>query len=160
MLKKIMLISIIFSSCQNQRKQISNIPVDSTQKENLENSIRFHLKDTAFVQGNCVVFLRPDSTGFESNKNEEGIYEVDSDFGFGLSRTIDTIKNDKHLKKIKPYVITERFIIIKECESCPKIIDRDTIDYGILLISKQKGLQIEQGILMGDYVQLIRDYFK
>ena len=157
MFKKLILIFCVFSiSCQNKSGQLSNLKVDSADNK----KIATHLKDTSLVNADCVVFLTPDSTRFESYKEEEGIYEADSDFGFWLTDAIDSMKTDKSLRGIVPYVTEDRFIKIKDCSICPAMIDRDTINYGILLISKKKGLQINSGLGGGNYIGMVRDYFK
>lgn len=157
MFKKLLLVFCVYCiSCQNESRQHSNSKVDSVDSK----KVATHLKDTSLVNADCVVFLRPDSIRFESYKEEEGIYEADSDFGFWLTAAIDSMKNDKGLEGITSYVSMDRFIKIKNCRNCPEIIDRDTIDYGVLLISKRKGLQINSGLGGGNYIGVVRDYFK
>ena len=63
------------------------------------------------------MFLRPNEKKFESLKNQDGIYEVDSDFGFAIQNAIDSLDSQSELKKIKNIVITKefyKFVITKE----------------------------------------------
>lgn len=161
MFKKLLLILFIFcTGCQNKTSKDSNSQIDSIHTKTVATSFPTHLRDTSIVQADCVVFLRPDSVRFESYKEEESAYEADSDFGFWLTDAIDSMKNDKRLRTITSYVTMDRFINVKNCTDCSKLIDRDTIDYGIILISKKRGLQINSGLGAGNYIAVIRDYFK
>ena len=46
------------------------------------------------VSGKSILFLRPSDEKFESLENQEGIYEVDADFGFAINNTIDSLKSN------------------------------------------------------------------
>ena len=157
----------MYLGCKNHTKQRNITVFDSmpnTKIPAIENNptttSQTHLKDTTSVKADCVIFLTPDSIRFESHKSEEGIYEVDSDFGFWLRNAIDSMKQDKSLKKVRSYVTQKRFLEIKGCQNCSEIIDRDTIDYGLILISRKKGIKINPGLSAGNYIYVIRDYFK
>ena len=120
-----------------------------------------HLQDTAIISGNFVLFLRPDSLRFESYTKDpnSGIYEADSDFGFGISATMDSITNVKRYKNIKTSVSDKRYIIIKDCKNSPLTIDIDTIDYGLILTSKGKEIKINTFLHSGDYLYDVDEYF-
>lgn len=56
-----------------------------------------------------VVFLRPDEKTFDSiSKVDENIYEADSDFGFAINNTIDSMK--RKFKRLSYNVVTDRYI--------------------------------------------------
>ena len=119
-----------------------------------------HLKDTTFIGGNFVLFLRPDSLRFNNYiKEGDEIYEADSDFGFGISATIDSISKNNIYKNIGTTVTENRYIVIKDCQSCPLTFDRDTIDYGLIMISKDKKMRLSTFIHSWDYLQEIDEYF-
>jgi hypothetical protein len=120
-----------------------------------------HLKDTTIISGNYVLFLRPDSLRFESYTKDSGsgIYEVDSDFGFGISVTIDSISESKRYKNIKTIVSEKRYIIIKDCKNSPLTIDRDTINYGLIMTAKGKEIKISTFVHSGDYLYDVDEYF-
>jgi hypothetical protein len=120
-----------------------------------------HLKDTTIISGNFVLFLRPDSLRFESyiKDPDSGIYEVDSDFGFGISTTIDSISESKKYKNINTTISDKRYIIIKDCKNSPLTIDRDTIDYGLIMTSIGKEIRINTILHSGDYLDDVDEYF-
>ncbi len=120
-----------------------------------------HLQDTTTISGSIVLFLRPDSLRFESYTKDpnSGIYEVDSDFGFGISATIDSISGSNKYKSIKTIVSDKRYIIIKDCKNAPLTIDRDTIDYGLILTSKGKEIKISTLLHGGNYLSDVDVYF-
>lgn len=118
-----------------------------------------HLKDTIEIKGNAIIILLPDSLRFQSfiDKDEEWIYEVDSDFGFGISEAMDSLKPDFAAE----FVTKKRFISIADCLNCPAIIDRDTINYGVILTSKGKPFKISEDIFgSAFYMDLITEYYK
>ena len=118
-----------------------------------------HLKDTIKISGKTILFLRPDSLRFQSylNSGEEWIYEVDSDFGFGVSTALDSLNFDEVIEE----VTEKRFIKIVECKGCPKLIDRDTIDYGYILSRPDKEIEIQANTVFGAeyYIQSFENYF-
>jgi hypothetical protein len=121
-----------------------------------------HLTDTAFVNGNEVVFLRPDSIRYDSytTRLHTGISEADSDFGFAISMAIDTIIGNKDFKGIKAMISTKRYIQITDCKGGPFTIDRDSVNYGIILTSRGKKIEAEQNVYPGQhYLQVIRKYY-
>jgi|SRR5687767_8194479 len=127
------------------------------------NDIQFsqhHLQDTTVIKGDFILFLRPDSTRFENYaKEDENIYEADSDFGFGMSATIDSISRNKKYNNIHTTVSDKRYVVIMDCKNCPQTIDRDTINYGLLLTSKGKEIRIQTNLHSGDYLQDVDEYF-
>src|SRR5690348_6072092 len=83
-----------------------------------------HFQDTTYIRGEFVVFLRPDSIRFEYYANEdENIYDADSDFGFGISATIDSMERNEKYKDVHTTVSDKRYILIEDCKNCPRIID-------------------------------------
>lgn len=165
-MRKLIAISLIILSCNNNQKNLHENNVKTNKiKQAIGNSIiikETHLEDTTFIDGNYVLFLRPDSIRFENLAIDEnsGIYECDSDFGFGINEAIDTVTKNKKFNKIKVNVSTNRYIVIKGCKNFPEIIDRDTVDYGIILSGKNKQIEVYKNILTGHYIELIRYYFK
>ncbi|WCM41393.1 hypothetical protein MG290_10535 [Flavobacterium sp. CBA20B-1] len=112
-----------------------------------------------FFRGNQVLFIRPSDEKFKSLEGEQGIYEVDSDFGFGIQRTIDSLRLQSKYKDLKFEVVTERFIEIKDCKNCPIKIDTDTLLYTTLLISPGKEIKIIEIIHSMGYLSAIDDFF-
>jgi hypothetical protein len=132
----------------------------TTEKTSSAQVSQHHLQDTAVLVGDFVLFLRPDSTRFEDYANEdENIYEADSDFGFGISATMDSISRNKKYNNIHSAVSDKRYIVIIDCKKCPQIVDRDTIDYGLVLTSKGKEIRIQTNLHSGNYLQDVDEYF-
>lgn len=152
-MKTIVLIIVILSltSCTTS-PAIKKTPVDIKAT---------HLKDTSYISGNYVLFLRPDSLRFEHylNNSDEGIYEADSDFGFGISSTFDSMSANKKYQNIKTNITTNRYIVIMNCLDCPLLIDRDTIDYGYIFSSKNKRIKMSSFIHSWNYLPEVNDYF-
>ncbi|HXC03162.1 MAG TPA: hypothetical protein VNZ86_00345, partial [Bacteroidia bacterium] len=65
-----------------QRDKTTGKWTENNQKTGIENA---HLTGSTLVEGNIVVFLRPDSILFTNYSKEPGAYESDGDFGFGIS---------------------------------------------------------------------------
>lgn len=112
------------------------------------------------IRGKTVVFLRPNSEKFEAMKDEDGLYEVDSDFGFAVLDIINNLKTNPEFKTIESLVLTERYIKIEDCKNCPQILDRDSIYYGIILTAPNKGIKIIPNIETLHYLNDIEEYFK
>jgi hypothetical protein len=122
---------------------------------------RHHLQDTTMITGDFVLFLRPDSTRFEDYaKEDENIYEGDSDFGFAISATMKAVERSNKYKSIRTAVSDRRYVVIEDSKDGPQTIDRDTINYGVILTSKGKGALIETNLHSGDYLQDIDKYFR
>ena len=170
----IFLLTIFAFSCNSPTAKTDNnlkTVADTTISPNNSTSIQTvnvdtiipetHLKDTTIISGNFVLFLRPDSLRFESYTQNpySGIYEADSDFGFSISATIDSISERKKYKNIKTTVSEKRYIIIKDCKNSPLTIDRDTIDYGLIMTSKGKEIKINTFLHSGDYLYDVDEYF-
>jgi len=126
-----------------------------------------HLHDTTTISGNYVLFLRPDSIRFEiyAKSEHSGIYEVDSDFGFGISEAIDSLTKNKKYSKIKSDVCTNRYVKILDSKNGLTLIDRDSVDYGFILTGpnkKYKYISSDQNIISSGsyYLQEIADFFK
>lgn len=132
----------------------------SDNRDNIEqkNEEFASLKDTLKVAGNAIVVLRPDSLRFNSyiKSGKEWIYEVDSDFGVGINGALDSFQHSN----IQELITTKRYISIENCRDCPTVIDRDTIDYGIIMSRQNKNIQIDQNIYGADYyLELFKKYF-
>lgn len=111
------------------------------------------------IEGKTVVFLRPDSIKFLQNENVEGIYESDADFGFAIQNTMAEAKKNPKYSSVSFRIATDRFLEIKDCKECPKIVDRDSIFYGILLTAPGKKIKIRKGVLSGNNLEIIEEYF-
>ncbi|HWJ90308.1 MAG TPA: hypothetical protein VNR87_04310 [Flavisolibacter sp.] len=123
-------------------------------------SVATHLKDTITIEGNFVIFLLPDSARFASYENEdENVYTADSDFGAGVSETIDSMKTAGKYKHIHYSTTEKRFIMVNGNEHSPSVIDRDTISYGVVLIAKDKPARTISFLHSGNYLSDIDDYF-
>jgi|GEM_PF-2019732 len=114
--------------------------------------------DLSVIEGNQILFIRPSAEKFESLKDEVGIYEVDSDFGFGIQQTIDSLRLQSKYKDLKFEVVTERFIEIKYCKNCPIKIDTDTLLYTTILTSPGKEIKVIRMIHSMDYLSAIDDF--
>ena len=136
-----------------------NNPHKIEQKKEILNT---HLSGSLKVEGSCVIFLHPDSLRFATyEKNEEeGIYEVDSDFGFGISATMDTIAKNKKYENIKSFSTDKRYILIYNSKNAPVKLDRDTLDYGVIFTMKDKDMEIIKSVHSGDYLGEVDNYFK
>ena len=173
----LLLTSLLATSCnysiQNDSQQVSSndsFSADSTangfanshETAELKTPAEAHLKDTSFIKGSYVLFLRPDDITFESYAADEnnGIYEIDSDFGFAMSATMDTMAQNKRYKNIKTDISTARYIVIQDCKNGPLVVDRDTINYGLVLTRKGYAIQTSTFVHSGDYLAEVDDYFK
>lgn len=116
-------------------------------------------KSITKVNGKAILFLRPSDLKFETLKNEKGIYELDSDFGFAIQRTIDFLKANQNYESIKKDVVTERFIEITDCLGCPKIIDRDSIFYGLILTRPNNEIKLIKNLQTLHFEHEIEAYF-
>ncbi len=170
------LISILIFGCTPEEKSASNDsladtivkpePQDKTEVDILLDSTKLvltHLSDTTVVKGDWVIFLRPDSARFDSysEKLKSGIYAADADFGDASSMTIDTIIGNKNFKGIKAMISTHRFIKVVDCKECPVTIDRDTVNFGVILTGTGRPLKAEQNVYPGQhYIKAVRKYFE
>lgn len=139
-------------SCHNSEKKNSTIISSKTHNSQIKSG-------TSTIAGKFVLFLRPDEQKFTAAENEEGIFETDSDFGFAITNTMDSLSMVKKYKGIKSDVSTERYIKVEDCMNCPKIIDRDTIWYGIILTGPDKEIKIISGLGALSYLEEINTYF-
>ncbi|WP_157490929.1 hypothetical protein [Maribacter dokdonensis] len=159
----ILVIILSFSGCKPEPKKLDQITVENKmQSDNgIEDIQEFtHLKDTIEISGKAILILRPDSLRFQSylDSGKEWIYEVDSDFGFGFSTALDSLNFDEVIEE----VTEKRFVKIVECKGCPKLIDRDTIDYGYILTRPETEIEIQGNSVFGSeyYIQKFEKYFK
>jgi hypothetical protein len=87
-------------------------------------------------------------------------YDADSDFGVGVSNTLDSISKNKRYKNIKARTTGKRYINIKDCDQCPIIIDRDTVNYGVILSANGRKIETRYNeVHSGDYLQSVEEYF-
>lgn len=118
--------------------------------------------DTTIISGNTILFLRPDSNKFHTHikeNGEVGIYEADSDFGFGTSATLDSLGRLVKYNNLKSDVTEKRYVLIKDCTGGPLTIDRDSIFYGVILSAPAKEMKLSTMIHSSDYLAEINDYF-
>jgi len=115
--------------------------------------------DLLIFEGNQILFIRPSKEKFESLKDEEGVYEGDSDFGFGIQRTMDSLRLQSKYKNLKFEVVTERFIEIRDSNKGSVKIDTDTLLYSTILTSPGKEIQIIKIIHSMGYLDPIDDFF-
>jgi hypothetical protein len=172
--KHLLFFLVLMISCQTparkpapsaMRAVDSTKPVDRRTSDS-ENEpaviLKTHLKDTAYVAGNFILFLRPDDARYdELEKISNGeVSEGDADFGVGIGRTEDSLKNNDRYKDIKMLVSTNRFIHIIDCKDGPLTIDRDLINCGFILSAKGKPVSIEyNNVHSSDYIGEIEEYF-
>lgn len=121
-----------------------------------------HLSDTVFIKGNVMVFFLPDSLRFENlvNNGAEGIYEVDADFGLGVSRTIDSMNRNPKFNHIDVQTTTKRFVRIADCNGGPVIFDRDSVNYGYIMSSSGHNFIWTGEVHSSDYVMDVEEYFR
>lgn len=110
-------------------------------------------------EGNQILFIRPSDEKFKSLEGEQGIYEVDSDFGFGIQRTIDSLELHPKYEKINFEVVTSKFLEISDCKNAPILINTDTLLYRALLTAPEKELQI-LGVNSSGYFQAIDAFYE
>ena len=118
-----------------------------------------HLKDTLLITTDAIIALRPDELRFQYflDSGNETVYEADSDFGF----SIYTAFNDFVSKRVSEHITQRRYLNIINCFDCPQIIDRDTINYGIICVSKKKSTVILESIMPADAtIDFLNNYFK
>lgn len=116
--------------------------------------------DLSDIEGNQILFIRPSEEKFESLKDEEGIYEVDSDFGFGIQRTMDSLRLQSKYKHLEYEVVTDRFIEINDCKNCPIKIGTDTLFYTTILTSPGKEIKFIKTVNSTGYLSAIDDFFE
>jgi hypothetical protein len=165
------LVILAFGCTNADDKTVNDSVVDSSLKKidsthaivtDSTKLIGTHLSDTAMFSGSWVIFLRPDSARFEfyDQKLQSGLYEADADFGVAISMAIDSIIGNKDFKGIKGMVSTKRYITLLDCKGGPVTIDRDTVNYGVILSATGKPMKAEQNVYSGaHYVNVIRKYF-
>ncbi len=121
-------------------KQLNDttIPTDDN-KEPPQYSLKTHLHDTTYVEGSFILFLCPNESRYaELESISEDVGTGDSDFGVGISNTLDSLKQNPQYSNIKGLVSTNRYINIKDCIGGPLVIDRDTVSYGFIMSAKGK----------------------
>jgi hypothetical protein len=158
--------ALLFHSCKNltgSKEAIKNPDTSSNENKNAKGgpNQQTHLKDTFEINESVILFLIPDSARFASVAQEEpGIYDADADFGEGIYNTIDSISKNKKYKNIISHNTSKRYINITDCDGGPMIIDRDSVNYGIILSSKDRKPEMKfNEVHSGDYLQDVNEYF-
>lgn len=121
-----------------------------------------HLRDSIQVDGDAVVFLVPDSTRFSQLNADpaSGTAEVDSDHGYAIQQTVDSIKKDPMYKGITITVTNSRYIHFVSCATCTPWMDRDSINYGYVMTGPgRKPVMAINTVHGGDYLQELHEYF-
>jgi hypothetical protein len=152
---------LFVSACQTSKSDSGiTSPVANDTHQVSGNSYKTNLHDTTLISGDFVLFLRPDSSRIEAYaSNSEHIYEADSDFGYAIFTTIDFINSARKYQHIKTGVSTNRYVFAEDCMSCPRLIDRNNMEYAVILISKGKEMLIDSSLHSGDYLQTVNHYF-
>lgn len=117
-----------------------------------------NLSDTLHISRKTIAILRPDSARFQSyvQAGDNRIYEADSDFGFGTHEALESFE----MEGVKELYTTRRYISIRDCATCPRIVDRDTIDYGIILTRPHEEIMIDDKIFGKEYyLEMFESYF-
>jgi PBP1b-binding outer membrane lipoprotein LpoB len=143
------ILTLTFFNCNNRKESNTKYEDTKTLKNNIEK-----------IKGNYILFLRPSDEKFDANKNENGIYEADSDFGFAIKNTVDSLKSNPQFQNIKSNITTKRYVEIENCKNCPKTVDRDSIFYGIILTAPNKEIKVISGVRALNYFTLIEEYFR
>ena len=139
--------------------------VENYEKNKTEKLIKVEQKlDTINIDNYNLVFFHPNEAEFEEllkekGEESEGLYEVDSDFGFYASNVYDSISKTE--SKVK--IITER-IIEYSTKSGIKYLDRinnKEHPYGIIFNNVNCEPRIEFGIMTDiDMFQIWNEYKK
>ncbi|QXP78756.1 MULTISPECIES: hypothetical protein [Winogradskyella] len=139
--------------------------VENYEKNKTEKLIKVEQKlDTLNIDNYNLVFFHPNEAEFEEllkekGEESEGLYEVDSDFGFYASNVYDSISKTE--SKVK--IITER-IIEYSTKSGIKYLDRlknKEHPYGIIFNNVNCEPRIEFGIMTDiDMFQIWNEYKK
>jgi hypothetical protein len=144
----VFLILLVFSCAQ---RKDTELPVPA-----------LHLKDSIQVDGDAVVFLVPDSIRFGQLNADpaSGTAEVDSDHGYAIQQTVDSIKKDPMYKGITITVTNSRYIHFASCATCTPWMDRDSINYGYVMTGPgRKPVMAINTVHSGDYLQEIHGYY-
>ncbi|AUC81925.1 hypothetical protein [Lacinutrix sp. Bg11-31] len=157
-----------FLSCKKQKEeQLQHVEVPV--KAKTENTIpeKTHdfssiPKDTIFVTGKYIIFTRPSDKEFEILKEEEGINEVDSDFGVYSSKVVDSLQSTYKItttsKRIIGIVKPNDTIYIDRLS--PKArVSRDPIHYSAFLVFNDYFSIYSNVYTDGAYYGFIRDYY-
>lgn len=154
--------SIIANVVDTPGASPTNVSIPEITWDEPSKPIETHLRDTEIISGNVILFLRPDDerfASFEQNRYE-GIYEVDSDFGVGITNTFDSLAKNKKYEHIKADVTAKRFVSINDCNTCPLTIDRDTVSYGYIMSSIGRGIITSSEVHSGNYLMDVDEYFE
>ncbi len=160
-LTSLAIIILLFYGCNSDlknHKENSDILETDLKSDTIKSQLPTHLKDTVKISGNTILILRPDSLRFQSylDAGKEWIYEVDSDFGFGFSIALDSV----NINGVNEDVTDKRFVKILGCKDCPILIDRDTIDYGFILVKTNESIRIDNSVFSSEYyIQEFEQYF-
>ena len=129
----------------------------SAQKEEVKERIDSKTNISAIDSNplNKVIFFHLSEQEFDSVAglpDYQGLYEVSSDFGFYVSKVMDSLKNTSVVAELT----TDRVIEINN-----KAFDKfDEYGYGLVLI-RPDSIRIEGGIMTDvEYFQLISEFFE
>jgi predicted RND superfamily exporter protein len=120
--------------------------------------------DTMNIDNYNIIFFHPNEMEFEEllkeyGKESEGLYEVDSDFGFYVNKVYDSISKTD----LKVRIITER-IIKYSTKSGVKYLDRlknEEHPYGIIFNSVECEPKMEFGVITDiGFYQVLAEYKK
>ncbi|NEV95032.1 hypothetical protein G3567_12885 [Psychroflexus sp. YR1-1] len=119
-----------------------------------DNKLELKISSTDKFSNEKIVFFHLSEQEFDSVANlpdYQGLYEVSSDFGFYVSKVMDSLKNSN----VKAEITTERFIDVGNVE-----LDKfEHYGYGAIFIKSDSTL-IEVGIMTDmDYYKLISEFF-
>lgn len=120
-----------------------------------------HLHDTTYVEGSFILFLHPNDARYDELESiSEDVGDGDSDFGVGISNTMDSLKHNPQYSNIKGLTSGNRYIAIKDCLGGPIVIDRDSVNYGYIMSAKGRHIDsVLNSVHSGHYCQEIASYF-
>ncbi|WP_034057852.1 hypothetical protein [Lacinutrix jangbogonensis] len=164
----VLVLVFLFLSCKKQKeKQFPHI--ETPVKTKIEYTIPLKTydfssipKDTLFVTGKYIIFTKPSEKEFEILKDEEGIYEVDSDFGMYTSKVIDSLKSTYKItttsKRIIGIIESHDTTYVDRLGPKPRV-SRDPIHYSAFLVFNDYFSIYSHVYTDAAYYGLIRDYY-
>ena len=163
------LISVfLFLSCKKQKEEkLQHVEAPAKSKIEYTIPVKTHdfssiPNDTLFVTGKHIIFTKPSEKEFEILKDQEGINEVDSDFGLYSSKVIDSLQSTYKITATSKRIIG----IVKFNDTIyvdrlmPKArISRDPIHYSAFLVFNDYFSIYSNVYTDVAYYGLIRDYY-
>lgn len=120
-----------------------------------------HLQDTIEIDGNMILFLRPDFARLESYvKQDSTVKELDTDFGTGISGTFENLTKNAKYENLKMEISICRYVKIRDCKGGPVVLDRDSVNFGYVLTQTGKDFITSNEVHSDDYTTEIDEYFK